>query len=123
MKKLLLILLAIIAIQVKAQVTLVATNYAVKIQGYDWSDWVSTRVSITLDQINDRVLINSQSVQIYQITRTVSETKKMIKFAVIDQDGDYGFLRFVNNGNYTQVYVDFTNISWVYSIPHANNLY
>lgn len=103
-----------------------ATSFAMKyINEYgvwtNWTDWEKSDVTISLDLTNDLIRINSTSPQTYVVVEEVpadyDSSGEQIKFRVIDQDYDYGYvrLRVESNGN-CQMYVDFSNIMWVYNI-------
>lgn len=97
-----------------------AYEVAIKIDGY-WSEWQPCKVPIKIDLDNDKITIYSNEVQIYRVigdAETPSDNNgQQIAFIVIDQDGDRGRFRFrVQNNGVKQVYVDFTNISWCYSV-------
>lgn len=97
-----------------------AYELAVKIDG-KWSAWEDTNIRIKIDIDNDRIVIYSNRTQIYDIIsettppRDSSGSQKAFKF--IDQDGDIGTLRLRIQDNGTkQIYIDFSDISWVYNI-------
>lgn len=99
-----------------------ATSFAYKLTGGPWSDWKKSSVRIKIDYAQDKITILSEDVQIYKILSIVSapydNNGKQVRFRVIDQDGDYGYVRFrlVNDSYENQIYVDFTDISWVYNV-------
>lgn len=125
MKKLLFILLLftlsnnVLAQEIKWFQT---TEVAYKLAGYEWSDWQSSRINIKLDITNLKITIYSNEVQIYRIIDEVEPpydpNGAQLKYQVIDQDGDYGYLRFrmEKSTNSWQLYIDFNNVSWVYNI-------
>ena len=102
-----------------------ATEFAVRVvnNGYwtKWSDWESVDINIKFDLSNDLIIIYSQETQIYKVLEQVKSpydsNGTQVKFRVIDQDYDKGFLRLrvENNGN-SQIYVDYADISWVYNV-------
>jgi hypothetical protein len=97
-----------------------AYEVAIKIDGH-WSEWQPCKVPIKIDLDNDKITIYSNEVQIYRVigdAETPSDNNgQQIAFIVIDQDGDRGRFRFrVQNNGVKQVYVDFNNISWCYSV-------
>lgn len=97
------------------------TELAIKVKGYDWSDWTRAEMNVKFDIDNDIIVIYSDKTQIYKITgfnQTPYDTRgKQVAYSVIDQDYDRGQirLRIENNGN-SQIYVDFSDISWVYNV-------
>lgn len=97
------------------------TEFAYKLKGYEWSDWQTARMGVKIDLSQDKITIYSRDVQIYRVISSVDPpydpNGQQVKFRVIDQDGDYGYvrLRIEDNGN-SQIYVDFNDISWVYNV-------
>lgn len=87
----------------------------------DWSDWEECVCLMTIDFDNDIINIYSNKTQIYKILATENSpydsSGKQIKFKIIDQDNDVGYLRLriENNGN-SQIYIDFSDIMWVYNV-------
>lgn len=97
-----------------------AYEVAIKIDGY-WSEWQPCKIPIKIDLNNDKITIYSNEVQIYHVIGDAEtppdNNGQQIAFIVIDQDGDRGRFRFrVQNNGIKQVYVDFNNISWCYSV-------
>lgn len=87
-----------------------------------WSDWESSNMTLTIDLDNDVITVYSQKRQIYRVIENMGSYTdesygRQTKFYVIDQDGDYGYvrLRIERNGN-SQVYVDFNDVMWVYCV-------
>lgn len=86
-----------------------------------WSDWEDSDLIVTIELTNDVIKIYSPKTQTYKVLSDEStpsdSSGKQVKFRVIDQDGDYGYvrLRIENNGN-SQIYVDFANVMWVYNV-------
>lgn len=86
-----------------------------------WSDWEDSNMKMKIDLGNDIVVIYSPRVQTYKVIETMDppydSSGKQIKFKVIDQDGDIGFIRLrIQNTGRSQFYVDFSNVSWVYNV-------
>lgn len=129
MKKyiLLLFLMLFVGINANSQTILRfrTTAYAQKVQPYNWSEWQNSNMIVTFNLRNDIITIQSPKPQIYKIYDSYEEIYdnggKSIRYPVVDQDGDYGHLRLriENNGN-SQLYVDFSNISWVYNLVRIN---
>lgn len=102
-----------------------ATEFAVRVvdngRWTKWSDWESIDINIKFDLSNDLIIIYSQETQIYKVLEQVKSpydsNGTQVKFRVLDQDYDKGFLRLrvENNGN-SQIYVDYADISWVYNV-------
>lgn len=97
------------------------TELAIKFKGEGWSDWTPAKMNIKFDFTNDLIVVYSDKTQIYKIVEEVKPpydaTGKQVAFSVIDQDYDRGRvrLRVENNGN-SQLYVDFSDVSWVYNV-------
>ena len=102
-----------------------ATELAIKVVNNGnwtkWSDWESVDINIKFDLSNDLIIIYSQEIQVYKVLEQVKSpydsNGTQVKFKVLDQDYDKGFLRLrvENNGN-SQIYVDYADISWVYNV-------
>ena len=129
MKKYLLILLCFISISGYAQVQWYrTTQYAeatIINNCYYWGDWESSNMRLCIDIDNDRIIVYSPRIQIYQVYGVYNNGQPYvddsggtnIKFYVIDQDYDRGNirLRVEKNGN-SQIYIDFSNVAWVYNV-------
>lgn len=87
----------------------------------DWTDWIDTDINVKIDLSKDMVVIYSESPQVYKVIRQVEapydDSGVQVKFKIIDQDNDVGYLRLriENNGN-SQIYIDFADIMWVYNV-------
>lgn len=97
------------------------TEFAFKLEGYDWSDWQKAEIGVKMDLSQDKITIYSDNVQIYRVIATLDPpydpNGQQVKFKVIDQDGDYGHLRLrIENSGNSQIYIDFSDISWVYNV-------
>ena len=93
---------------------------------YVWSDWQSSNMTITINLNTDMITIYSPRTQIYRVVSAVdayndSNGGRQVSFKVIDQDGDRGTirLRIESNGN-SQIYVDFSNVAWVYNVVRTS---
>lgn len=129
MKKLLIVIILLMTGVLSSWSELIrlrATNYCIRERGYyGWTDYSKpTRcdVPIVIDTDEDLVTIYSARPQIYNIVRYVgsgydNDGDYVIKFQFIDQDYDQGTMRLIErrSGNH-EVYIDFSNISWVYSV-------
>lgn len=89
---------------------------------YYWSDWQSSNLVMTFNLNTDVITIYSPKTQVYKVYKTGnaytdSKGGRQVTFYVIDQDSDKGTvrLRIEKNGN-SQVYIDFSNVGWVYSV-------
>ena len=88
----------------------------------NWSDWQKSNMKMKIDLDDDMIVIYSEKLQVYRVleamgTYTDESGGRQTKFYVIDQDGDYGYvrLRIEKNGN-SQVYIDFGDVMWVYNV-------
>jgi hypothetical protein len=88
----------------------------------NWSDWESSDMLLTINMDTDVITVYSSHKQVYKVlddegSYTDESGGKQQKFYVVDQDGDFGYvrLRIEKNGN-SQVYVDFGDIMWVYNV-------
>lgn len=105
-----------------------ANELALKYKTYsgwtDWSEWKPVDVNVRMDFSQDRIIIYSADPQIYRIVaKNYSKSNSnTIAFNIIDQDGDRGDLRlrFLENDNIVQLYIDFNNICWVYNMRLLN---
>lgn len=110
------------------------TAYAIKMQitrsdgttyWTKWTDWEESNMNVVFDLANDVITIYSPKTQVYRVLSVedppYDSAGRQVKFRVRDQDGDYGYirLRIENNGN-SQIYVDFSNVSWVYNVRRTS---
>ena len=82
-------------------------------------------MNLCINLSTDQIIIYSPKTQVYKVYGAYNDGKAYIdsngganlKFYVIDQDYDRGSirLRVEKNGN-SQVYVDFSNVAWVYNV-------
>jgi len=98
-----------------------ATEFAIKFQGYEWTDWQSVNINIKFDLSEDIIVVYSKDTQVYKVLEQVASPRdsggQQVKFTVIDQDFDRGYLRLrVENSGNSQIYVDFSDVSWVYNV-------
>ena len=122
MKRLMLTMLfSLISLTIFAQTEwFTATEFAIKVDN-EWSDWIDCDISVKIDIGNDKVTIYSNEVQIYRIIDKVDPPRDkngtQVAFSMIDQDGDRGMFRIRKQyDGAIQIYVDFSDISWVYNI-------
>lgn len=87
----------------------------------DWSDWEKCIADVKMDLTNDKITIYTNNTQIYYVYDYVGEVEdsdgQTVKFAIIDDEEDYGYIRLrIQNNGTKQLYVDFSNIIWVYNL-------
>lgn len=86
-----------------------------------WSNWEDSDIRISLDLDKEKIVIYTEITQVYYILTYNGEYQDnkgglQAEFKVVDQDGDYGIIRLRRqNDGTTQLYVEFSNIMWVYS--------
>lgn len=127
MKKFLLLLTILISTQAFSQVlrfrTTAYSQKYVDSYGYwtNWSEWEKSDMLVIFDLDDDIIKIYSPKIQTYLILehlRTYSDNSggKQIEWSCIDQDYDKGHIRLREINNTYQLYIDFSNISWVYNL-------
>ena len=87
----------------------------------DFDDWTTVNIPIVFNLTTDQIIIYSQRTQTYYIykyeTYTSNEGRRAVRFYFVDQDLDKGCCRLViRNDGTSQIYIDFSNISWVYNV-------
>ena len=87
----------------------------------DWSDWEKSNMKVKIDLNRDQVIVYSPDIQIYNVLEQVEAPYdpkgQQIKFRIIDQEEDYGYLRLrVENSGNCQIYIDFADLRWVYNV-------
>lgn len=93
---------------------------------YNWpSQWEPSNINICIDTDNDMVTIYSPRTQVYAIYESYNNGNayrdsgggQTVKFYAVDHDYDKCTirLRVESNGN-SQIYVDFSNVAWVYNV-------
>lgn len=87
----------------------------------DFDDWTTVNIPITFNLTTDQIIIYSQRTQTYYIykyeTYTSNEGRMAVRFYFVDQDLDKGCCRLlIRNDGTSQIYIDFSNISWVYNV-------
>lgn len=93
---------------------------------YSWpSQWETSNMKVSIDLDNDLITIYSPRTQVYAIYDTYNNGNayrdsgggQTVKFYAVDQDYDKCTirLRVESNGN-SQIYVDFSNVAWVYNV-------
>ncbi len=132
MKKLVLSILIIFgfAISSKAQIQYYKTTacaFANIYNGkYHWGEWQSSDMVLTINLNNDVITIYSPKIQIYKVYKVgqIENGKTVgsqLTFYVYDQDFDKGTIRLrVAPDRTSQIYIDFSNIAWVYNVIRTN---
>lgn len=93
---------------------------------YYWGDWQSSSLVITFNLNTDVITIYSPKTQVYKVYKTGnaytdSKGGRQVTFYVIDQDYDKGTVRLrIDPSGSSQVYVDFSNVGWVYSVVRTS---
>ena len=87
----------------------------------DFDDWTTVNIPIVFNLTTDQIIIYSKRTQTYYIykyeTYTSNEGRRAVRFYFVDQDLDKGCCRLViRNDGTSQIYIDFSNISWVYNV-------
>lgn len=133
MKRLLFILLACLSMACASAETLWFKTYSFKqatvYNGqYSWGASQNSDMNISIDLDSDLITVYSPRTQYYYVYDSYNNGNAYrdsgggttIKYYVIDQDGDKGELRlrmYTSGGvTYSQIYVDFSNIAWVYGV-------
>ena len=87
----------------------------------DFDDWTTVNIPIVFNLTTDQIIIYSQRKQTYYIYKyekyISNEGRQAVRFYFIDQDSDRGSCRLlIRNDGTSQIYIDFSNISWVYNV-------
>lgn len=87
----------------------------------DFDDWTTVNIPIVFNLTTDQIIIYSKRTQTYYIykyeTYTSNEGRRALRFYFVDQDLDKGCCRLlIRNDGTSQIYIDFSNISWVYNV-------
>lgn len=87
----------------------------------DFDDWTTVNIPIVFNFTTDQIIIYSKRTQTYYIykyeTYTSNEGRRAVRFYFVDQDLDKGCCRLlIRNDGTSQIYIDFSNISWVYNV-------
>lgn len=92
---------------------------------YGWTNWrpyQNSNMLLTIDIDSDLITIYSPRTQYYKIIEydgayIDKDRDETIRFKFIDQDGDRGTIRLMQRRNgKSEVYIQFPNVMWVYSI-------
>lgn len=122
MKKLISLCIVFLGITVQAQDVKWFRAYELAINiDNEWSNWETVDIPVKIDLSNDKITIYSEEVQIYRIIKQINTPKDpsgtQLAFSMIDQDGDRGMFRFrIQNNGTKQMYIDFTDVGWVYNV-------
>lgn len=117
---LLLILLSSFTLKAQTNLWFRTTEFAYKINN-NWSEWESSDLKIQVNLEKEVIIIYSPEIQVYNILQQVDSPLdaegETIKYLILDQDNDYGYLRLrVQNNGVSQIYIDFSDVTWVYNI-------
>lgn len=90
----------------------------------DWGDWNDCNVLIVIDEDRDRITIYSQRTQEYDIIGIGQEEEdyesSSLTFDCVDEEGIRCSLTirvYNDNSRGSQLYVNYSDVRWVYSIP------
>lgn len=88
-----------------------------------WTDFNNTPVAITLDGKKDRIVVNSQEIQMYRILaygeKVVEKNQETIPMKCADNNGGLCTILIVtkkNEGNRKQFYINYDDIKIVYNV-------
>lgn len=89
----------------------------------NWSNFVKSSIIITLDGKKDRVVVNSQELQLFKITKygdkIVTKNDETIPLECVDNDGNRCSILIVTRkkeNNRKQFYINFDDIKFVYNV-------
>lgn len=92
-----------------------------------WSKFEPSTVLITLDGDKDRVVVNSQEIQLYRILaygeKLVTEDDETIPMKCADNDGGLCTILIVtrkNQNNRKQFYINYDDVKIVYNVYNSN---
>jgi len=88
-----------------------------------WTDFNQSPVAISLDGTKDRIVVNSQEIQIYTILaygeKVVEKDKETIPMKCADNSGGLCTILIVtkkNEGNRKQIYINYDDVKIVYNV-------
>ena len=133
MKKLIIMMVMLLSVVSFAQAgnvkSFTATTFSMRYvessyYGSYWTDWSRDRscyIDVYFDSRTDQIIIDSRETQVYNIyssgnTYYDRQRNKCCDFKVIDQDGDRGVITLRTGGDWTQIYVRFSDVEWVYEV-------
>jgi hypothetical protein len=89
----------------------------------NWTDFNQSPVAISLDGTKDRIVVNSQEIQIYTILaygeKVVEKGKETIPMKCADNSGGLCTILIVtkkNEGNRKQIYINYDDVKIVYNV-------
>jgi hypothetical protein len=89
----------------------------------NWTDFNQSPVVISLDGTKDRIVVNSQEIQIYTILaygeKVVEKGKETIPMKCADNSGGLCTILIVtkkNEGNRKQIYINYDDVKIVYNV-------
>jgi len=92
-----------------------------------WSDFKKAEIIITLDTNKDRIMVNSQDLQLFKIVSYGEETEddknRIVTFECVDNDGGDCAIMIItrkNQGNRMQFYINYNDVKMVYNISNYN---
>lgn len=92
-----------------------------------WSKFEPTTVLITLDGDKDRVVVNSQEIQLYRILaygeKVITADDETIPLKCADNDGGLCTILIVtrkNQDSRTQFYINYDDVKIVYNVYNSN---
>jgi hypothetical protein len=92
----------------------------------DWSEWITVNILVVINVKDLQIKIYSETVQVYDITELYDERfndkgESITEFRAVDQDGDFCGIRLMTrNSGQLQLYIDYSDIRWVYNIYSVN---
>lgn len=107
------------------------TSFSKSTKGYyGWTSYskpVSSDMLIVIDEDTEIVTIYSPRVQAFRIIERLyegydSDGDYVLKYRFVDNEDIYGNLRLIvrNNTGRRELYVDYSNVSWVYTVIPVN---
>ncbi|WP_432672336.1 hypothetical protein [Flavobacterium sp. SM2513] len=92
-----------------------------------WTDFNESPVVITLDGKKDRIVVNSQEIQIYRILaygeKVIDKNQETIPMKCADNEGGLCTILIVtkkNEGNRKQFYINYDDVKIVYNVYVAD---
>lgn len=92
-----------------------------------WSDFKKAEIIITLDTKKNRIIVNSQDMQLYKIVsygeETENEFDRTVSFECVDnEEGPCNIVIITrkNQGNRMQLYINYSDLKMVYNIENFN---
>lgn len=96
---------------------------------YTWGDWERSNMDVYINWAALTMIIKSPSPQCYSFSENMSsytdnQGAEIFRTFAVDQDGDRCHIRFRINKRegYCQIYIDFNNVAWVYSVAKVREL-